>query len=240
MSISLVFNFKLQEIFLSRNGGDIFFVICRSYQETNWALKTKKINKLIAAILSFTFLVFAIGTFVFFRIHGKNVSLKNSLETSGITTKGYVISFDKEESRSLGQTNVEWQYMTNYIVSYWYEHSGEKGTNEFALENFIDTDKKKQPANVNSLGKVEIVNSISKSMYKDMETRRNFDIVYLPGEPNSAMILDDEGEFHVPPMNLFAYLCLALGLGSLFILINYLPHRRIYSSLYSQYHKTHH
>lgn len=184
-------------------------------------MKNPKANKLITAVLSFAILVFGIGSYLFWNNHSANVKLKDELNKSGIVTKAYILSLTKKDKRKLSYTDFKWQFMSDYLVEYWYNHTGTSESTNISLKDYFKGNSKSKDSE-EGLGKIEIQNSVSKTMYKNLETKESFDVIYLKNQPKSVKILNAVGDVEVPPLYMFAYLCLFLTLSSLFMLWYYL------------------
>jgi len=151
------------------------------------------------------------------------MELKNTLENNGIETTGYVTNLTKETTRELRQNSKEWQYMNNYFAEFWYRNTGEAESNQFALDKYLGgNNPNEQASSQDEKGKVEITASISKKMFKDLETTKQVRIKYLKGEPLSAKILNEDGGISMPQLQFFGYICVFLALGTLLSLYQYM------------------
>jgi len=184
-------------------------------------LKNPKANKLITAVLTFAILIFGIGSYLFWNNHSANAQLKKELLESGIKTKAYILSMSKKDKRKLSYTDFKWQFMSNYLVEYWYDHTGTEASTNISLKDYFNGGPKKDDTG-KGLGKIEIQNSVSKSMYKNLESKESFQVIYLKDKPKSVKILNAVGEVEIPPLNMFAYLCIFLTLSSVFMLWYYM------------------
>jgi hypothetical protein len=208
---------------------DVSPVLLAKKTKMNKPVVTKK-NPLILAVLSFTVLIFVIGTVLFLKFDYENKALKEALLSDGIQTKGYISSKLTQEDRRLSTTSFKWQHSSTHFITFEYKHLMEPEVNKLSLEYHLseNKDSKNTSTAAKGLGELEAQSIVDEALYNSLQLGESIDVVYLAGKPSSVKLLNKEGDVEIPMLSLFSYTCLFLTIGSIFSFYFYLKTGRTF------------
>jgi len=160
---------------------------------------------IISIILTFSSLVFLIGTIAFISVDRINKKERKHLLEKGVKTTAIIKSKSRKVNRKISPQTFNWHYTDDYFVTYSFQQDSVARSNkEKSLGDYINNANKPK---ANPEDQVIRTSLIDKPLYETIGIGSRIEVVYIYGIPNSAFILNSQGKVTIP--NLFLIACIA-------------------------------